>query len=173
MQEHSIHIHTISILEQRKQILKNLINLHSNRFWHTLSKLTSLSFPQTLILGGNMQYIPNFLSLFWELVVPAIMATGKVGSTIIVIMSSILNVTVPIEVWNKTNYKRSEILRALQVYITVFWAVTLRILVKVINISEEPDVYILRVQYRGKRQFQHVSNHPQDFTTHKTKMYHQ
>ena len=61
---------------------------------------------------------------------------------------------VPTEAWNKTNYKRFEILRALQVYITVFLVVTVSILVEVINVSEEPDAYILTVQYRGKRQFQ-------------------
>jgi hypothetical protein len=38
----------------------------SNSNGHTLSKQTSLTFPQTLILGGDMQKIPNFLSLFWE-----------------------------------------------------------------------------------------------------------
>ena len=59
-----VFVHTISILKQRKQFLKNLINLHSNRFWHTLSELTRLTFPQTLLLGGDTQYILNFLSLF-------------------------------------------------------------------------------------------------------------
>ena len=67
----------------------------------------------------------------------------------------------------------SEKSNKLQVYITVFWVVTPSILVEDINVSEEPDICILTVQYRGKRQFQNVSNHPQDFTTHKTKMYHQ
>jgi hypothetical protein len=52
---------------------------------------------------------------------------------------------VPTEACNKTNYTRFEVLRALQVYITVFSVVTLSILGEVVNISEEPDVYILTV----------------------------
>jgi len=61
-----------------------------------------------------------------------------------VIMSSVLNIMVPTEACNKTNYKRFEVLRALQVYNAVFWVVTMSILA-VINISEKPDVYILTV----------------------------
>jgi hypothetical protein len=37
---------------------------------------------------------------------PAFMAAGRAGGTTIVIMSSVLNIMVPTEAWNKTNYKR-------------------------------------------------------------------
>jgi len=37
---------------------------------------------------------------------PALMEAGRAGGTTIVIMSSVLNVMIPKEAWNKTSYKR-------------------------------------------------------------------
>jgi hypothetical protein len=102
--------------------------------------------------------------------VPAVMAAGSAGGTTIVIMSSVLNRMVPKEAWNKTNSIKDEVLRALQVYIAVFWIVTVSSLLEVINISKELDVCTVPAEYRCRKLFQNVSNHPQDHTTHKTKM---
>ena len=37
---------------------------------------------------------------------PALMAAGRAGGTTIMIMSSVLNIMIPKEAWNKTSYKR-------------------------------------------------------------------
>jgi len=37
------------------------------------------------------------------------MAAGWAGGNTIVIMSSVLNIMIPTETWNKTNYKRHQI----------------------------------------------------------------
>jgi hypothetical protein len=73
------------------------------------------------------------------------LAAGKAGGTTIVIMSSVLNLMVPTKAQNKKIYKRFEVLKAMQVYIAVFWVVKMSIFGEVINISEKPDVYNLTV----------------------------
>ena len=53
----------------------------------TLSKQNTFSLPQKLILGGLIQNICFFFNRLWAYTVPTVMAAGKAGGTIIVMMS--------------------------------------------------------------------------------------
>lgn len=53
----------------------------------TLSKQTRFSCPQIFILWGLIQKIPIFFSLLWAYTIPAVIAAGSAGGTVIVMIS--------------------------------------------------------------------------------------
>lgn len=53
----------------------------------TLSKQIRFSCPQMLILWGLIQKIPTFFSLLWAYTMPAVIAAGSAGGTVIVMIS--------------------------------------------------------------------------------------
>lgn len=78
----------------------------------TLSKQTRLSWPHMLILWGLMQKMPTRFRRRWAYTMPAVMAAGKAGGTVMVMMSRDSMMMVLAETWtaqrrncstNKTN----------------------------------------------------------------------
>lgn len=61
------------------------------KLYDTLSKQKRFNRPQKLILGGLIQYICIFFSLFCAYTVPTVIAAGSAGGTIIVMMSNTRN----------------------------------------------------------------------------------
>lgn len=53
----------------------------------TLSKQTRFSCPQMFILWGLIQKMPTFFSLLWAYTMPAVIAAGSAGGTVIVMIS--------------------------------------------------------------------------------------
>lgn len=72
---------------------------------YTLSKQTRFICPQMLILCGLMQKIPKFLRRLCAYTIPAVIAAGNAGGTVMVIISrdSIIMVLAGTCGWHKKN----------------------------------------------------------------------
>lgn len=66
----------------------------------TLSKQTRFSCPQIFILWGLIQKIPIFFSLLWAYTMPAVIAAGSAGGTVMVMISRDSIIITPISTYN-------------------------------------------------------------------------
>lgn len=73
----------------------------------TLSKQTRLICPQMLILCGLMQKMPIRLRRRWAYTIPAVMAAGSAGGTVMVIMSRDSIMMVFAGTWNRRKSKKN------------------------------------------------------------------
>lgn len=73
----------------------------------TLSKQTKFICPQMLILCGLMQKMPMRLRRRWAYTMPAVMAAGSAGGTVMVMMSRDSMMMVLAGTWGRQKGKRS------------------------------------------------------------------
>lgn len=79
----------------------------------TLSKQTRLICPQILILCGLMQKMPMFLRRRWAYTMPAVIAAGSAGGTVMVMMSRDSMMMVLAGTWVRQKGKSQEIFACL------------------------------------------------------------